>query len=155
MTWPSEDKTASSRCVSVSALAVKLAPAGQTSWLAVMSTAAQTNLRQDLMYLCHLRALAHEKLSVLAVQGKSKRVFLLAAFRPWLATETHIATAARHKHNVIFSTYVGSWPVLPGERFKCEKHHHHSQHSVSAVSRGHSFCPESSQNSISVRQPGH
>jgi len=71
------------------------------------------------------------------------------------ATEIHIATAAaRRKCNIIFSTYVPSWPVLPGERFRHGKTNHQSQDPTTAVSTGHSFCPWSSQNSSSVRQPG-
>lgn len=58
-----------------------------------------------------------------------------------LVTETHIATAARRKCNIMFSTYVASWPVPPGEGFRRGKHNHQSQDPVTAVSVAHSFCP--------------
>lgn len=64
------------------------------------------------------------------------------------------SNCSRQKCNIIFSTYVASWPVLPREKFRCEKHNHQSQDPVTTMNIGLRSCPESSQNSIGARQPG-
>lgn len=50
-----------------------------------------------------------------------------------LATEIGIATAAGRERNIIFSTCVSSWQVMPGERFRWEKHNHQSQDPITAM----------------------